>query len=112
MSPVQGQGGVGVPARPGHDRAHPAFSSRASSPALGCIREIRPLCIRLHAAFVHGQDGLPMLCRVRVLFPHIGIHPVVFDVAFEQFGPDGKRTVFPTAEAMFEHLHGLTTIYR
>lgn len=55
------------------------------------------------------EVNLSRLCRVRVLFPDIGLFPILEDVAVERWHPSEVVRDFLTPDQVVEHLAGLTT---
>lgn len=73
------------------------------------LLELRSGVLRVRNACRRPRGALQRLCRVRVLFPDIGVVPVVFDLAIERFSPGEPVRVFPSPLEVFHHLEGLTT---
>jgi len=72
------------------------------------IQDLRVSVLRVRNA-CRPHPELQRLCRVRVLFPDIGLIPIVFDLAIERFSPGEPVRVFPSPFDVFHHLEGLTT---
>lgn len=72
------------------------------------VIEVRQVVVRMLCAFRPPAGLSSRICRVRVLFPDIGKHPVLESLAIERYHPDEEITDFPTAGELLEQLTGLT----
>lgn len=93
-----------------------SISSTSRSPLSGknsgpLILEIRTICLRVRLAFRPGIPMMKRIHRVRVLFPDLGVVPVIDSVGFERLTAAEAIREFPAVREVRQHLSDLTKIH-